>query len=160
MSLNISGICRLHYQVFILSMEKGIEQLVTTKMLSEIISIRFLTESTYVLRFQRNGLEFQAGQYIVIGPQGSKQKREYSIYSPVTAPYLEVIIKEVDNGFLSKKLKLEHPGEIIEVEGPFGYFVIDEKKGMSHFFFVWYFVILNQFLCNLCMFYIYNLYKV
>ena len=109
-------------------MEKGIEQLITSKILSEIISIRFLTESTYILRFHRNGLEFLAGQYIVIGPQGSKQKREYSVYSSVTAPFVEVLIKEVDNGYLSKKLKHGHVGEVIEIEGPFGYFVIDEKR--------------------------------
>ncbi len=99
----------------------------TTRFQSEIISIRFLTESTYILRFDRQGLEFMPGQYIVVGPQGTKQKREYSIYSPVNVPYLEVLIKEVDNGFLSKKLKQGHPGENVEIEGPFGYFVLDEK---------------------------------
>ena len=104
------------------------EQILAGKKLAEIISVRNLTESTYVLRFERNGMEFQAGQYIVIGPQGSKQKREYSIYSPVTSPYLEVLIKEVDEGFLSKKLKKSKPGDILEVEGPFGYFVLDENK--------------------------------
>jgi ferredoxin--NADP+ reductase/benzoate/toluate 1,2-dioxygenase reductase subunit len=102
-------------------------KLSSTKFQSEIISIRFLTESTYILRFYRHGLEFIPGQYIVIGLQDSKQKREYSIYSPVNVNYLEVLIKEVDNGFLSKKLKYGHPGEIVEVEGPFGYFVLDEN---------------------------------
>ena len=98
-----------------------------TKFQSEIISIRFLTESTYILRFNRHGMEFIPGQYIVIGLQDSKQKREYSIYSPVNVNYLEILIKEVDNGFLSKKLKYGHTGDIVEIEGPFGYFVIDEK---------------------------------
>ena len=109
-------------------MERGQEQLIITKTYSEVINIRFLTESTYVLRFQRNGIEFQAGQYIVINPKENKQKREYSIYSPVTAPYLEVLVKEVEEGFLSKKLKHMKPGDLLEMEGPFGYFVLNQDK--------------------------------
>ena len=101
--------------------------MVTTKFQSEIISIRSLTDSTYILRFERKDMKFIAGQYIVVGVQSSKQKREYSIYSPVNVPYLEVIIKEVDNGFLSRKLKQVHPGDVVDIEGPFGYFVLDEK---------------------------------
>ncbi len=101
--------------------------MVTTRLQSKIISKRFITESTYILRFQRQGLEFIPGQYIVLGIQGSKQKREYSIYSPVDVPYLEVLIKEVESGFLSKKLKHGNPGEIVDIEGPFGYFIVDEK---------------------------------
>lgn len=107
----------------------SIEQpIVTGKRIAEILSVRELTESTYVLRFARGDFDFQAGQYIVIGPQGSKQKREYSIYSSVTSPYLEVLIKEVDDGFISQKLRKCKPGDLLEVEGPFGYFILDEKK--------------------------------
>lgn len=109
-------------------MERGTEQLIITKTFSEVINIRFLTDSTFVLRFQRNGIEFQAGQYIVINPAGNKQKREYSIYSPIDAPYLEILVKEVDNGFLSRKLKSLKPGDLLETEGPFGYFVLNEDK--------------------------------
>jgi ferredoxin--NADP+ reductase/benzoate/toluate 1,2-dioxygenase reductase subunit len=109
-------------------MENIVNSIATGKMTSLVLSIRNLTESTYILRFERNGLEFQAGQYVVLGTQGSKQKREYSIYSSVTVPYIEVLIKEVEDGFISKKLKNISPGETIEVEGPFGYFVIDEKR--------------------------------
>src|SRR5512145_300078 len=103
------------------------EPIITGRKIAEILSVRELTETTYVLRFERNNFDFQAGQYIVIGPQGSKQKREYSIYSSVTSPYLEVLIKEVDDGYLSKKLKRSKPGDILEIEGPFGYFILNEK---------------------------------
>lgn len=109
-------------------MENVAEKVIISKRLVEVISVRSITENTYVLRVTRNGLEFQAGQYIVIGPQGSKQKREYSIYSPVTSPYIEVLVKEVADGFVSKKLRDSKPGEIIEIEGPFGYFCLDERK--------------------------------
>jgi ferredoxin--NADP+ reductase/benzoate/toluate 1,2-dioxygenase reductase subunit len=109
-------------------MEKIVEKPMINQRLAEVISVRLLTESTYVLRFYRNDFNFQAGQYLVLGLPGNKQKREYSIYSSDTSPYLEVLIKEVEDGFLSKKLKHLNSGDFVEVEGPFGYFVLDERK--------------------------------
>jgi len=98
------------------------------KRICTVIEVRSLTESTYVLRFERSGLDFKPGQYIVVGLPGSREKREYSIYSSAVAPYLEVLIKEVDNGDVSRKLKRLNPGEKVEIEGPFGYFVLDGHK--------------------------------
>lgn len=104
------------------------EPTLTGKKNAAIISVRKLTESSYILRFERNHLIFQPGQYLVIGPKDKKQKREYSIYSANTSPYLEVLIKAVDDGFISRELKNSKPGDILEIEGPFGYFVLDEKR--------------------------------
>lgn len=89
---------------------------------------RNLTASTYVLRFDRNGMDFTPGQHITLGLPGDSQLREYSIYSPVSANYLEVIIKEVENGLVSKKLRKLQKGDIVNVEGPFGFFTLDTKK--------------------------------
>jgi ferredoxin/flavodoxin---NADP+ reductase len=109
-------------------MYKTEENTIVDKKLSEVLSVRELTESTFVLRFTRNNFDFEAGQYIILSPPGSKQKREYSIYSSVTLPYLEVLVKEVDHGLVSHKLKECKPGDLIEIEGPFGHFILDEKK--------------------------------
>jgi ferredoxin/flavodoxin---NADP+ reductase len=106
------------------------EQVLTAiqKKVSTVIEIRNLTESSYVLKFERMGLEFKPGQYIVVGLPGSREKREYSIYSSAIAPFLEILIKEVDHGDVSKKLKRLKPGDPIEIEGPFGYFVLEGHK--------------------------------
>ena len=109
-------------------MENIVEKKTINQHLCEVISVRFLTESTYVLRFYRNEFNFQAGQYLVLGIPDTKQKREYSIYSSVNSPYLEVLIKEVENGFLSKKFQNLKAGDFVQIEGPFGYFVLDERK--------------------------------
>jgi ferredoxin/flavodoxin---NADP+ reductase len=91
-------------------------------------TIRNLTESTYILRFDRNDMKFVPGQHITLRLPGNNQVREYSIYSPDSEPYLEVLIREVENGFLSKKLRKLKRGDLLNVEGPFGYFSIDNDK--------------------------------
>lgn len=70
-----------------------------------VLGTRFLTETTYVVRIQRGGLEFEAGQYISLGLPGNAEKREYSIYSGVDDDYLEVLVKEIVKGLVSKQLK-------------------------------------------------------
>jgi ferredoxin--NADP+ reductase/benzoate/toluate 1,2-dioxygenase reductase subunit len=90
--------------------------------------IRPLTPETYVLRFDRNGMSFKAGQHITLGIPGNNQVREYSIYSTERDSSLEVLIKEVDDGLVSKQLRKLIPGELLEVDGPFGYFTIPEQN--------------------------------
>lgn len=88
----------------------------------KITEIRHLTDSTYVLRFERNELTFQTGQFIMVGPENSKDQREYSVYSGENDDFLEILVREVDGGRLSKKLKQANPGDLLHVDGPFGFF--------------------------------------
>ncbi len=50
----------------------------------KVQEIRDLTESTYVVRFDRCDMDFVAGQHITLGIPGDNQVREYSIYSDST----------------------------------------------------------------------------
>jgi ferredoxin--NADP+ reductase/benzoate/toluate 1,2-dioxygenase reductase subunit len=88
-----------------------------------INKVRDLTESTYVLEFSRNGMQFTPGQHLVLGLPGSRELREYSIYSGINDNALEVIIKEVDDGVVSRQLKNIRPGDPLEVRGPHGFFL-------------------------------------
>ena len=85
--------------------------------------IRHLTESTYVLRFSRNEMKFNPGQHLVLGLPGSTELREYSIYSGSGEESLEVLIKEVDEGIVSRQLKNIQQGDPLEVRGPYGFFL-------------------------------------
>ena len=85
--------------------------------------VRHLTESTYVLRFSRNEMKFNPGQHLVLGLPGSTELREYSIYSGSGEESLEVLIKEVDDGVVSRQLKTIHQGDPLEVRGPYGFFL-------------------------------------
>jgi ferredoxin/flavodoxin---NADP+ reductase len=102
-----------------------------------IIQVRNLTPTAYVLRFDKHEMNFTAGQHLTLGIPGDNQVREYSIYSPENKPYLEVLIKEVDKGTVSKKLHLLQKGSILKVEGPFGFFTLkEERRKVGKFLFV------------------------
>ena len=90
-----------------------------------VTGIRFLTESTFVLRFERGEMNFRAGQRLVVGLEGDLDQREYSIYSGENDGYLEILVREVRNGNVSSKLKNCEPGRQLKVNGPFGSFGIE-----------------------------------
>lgn len=90
-------------------------------------AIRSLTDSTYVLAMERRGMQFEAGQHILLGEPINIHKREYSIYSGTKDENLEVLIKEVEEGLVSKQLKKLQKGDMLEVEGPLGFFSIDPE---------------------------------
>lgn len=91
----------------------------------KIRQVRFLTEGAFVLRFDRGGMEFKAGQHIIVGLEGELNQREYSIYSGEKDDYLEILVREVLNGSVSAQLKHCKPGQLLQVNGPFGSFGIE-----------------------------------
>ena len=93
----------------------------------KLLGIRHLTDTTYVLEIERRGMEFEAGQHILLGDASSLDKREYSIYSGTKDEKLEVLIKEIEEGLVSKQLKRVRQGRPVEIEGPVGFFSIDPK---------------------------------
>jgi NAD(P)H-flavin reductase len=105
---------------------------------SKVLDIRNLTESTYILRLAKDNFEFKAGQYLVLNVPGAYKAREYSIYSAENDPYIELLIKEVTNGEISKELKYMKIGTKVEITGPFGFFVLRDNKEtkINHFTFV------------------------
>jgi len=105
---------------------------------SKVLEIINLTESTYILILEKNDFEFIAGQYLVLNVPVEYKAREYSIYSPEDAPYIDLLIKEVETGEISKELKYLKVGTKVELTGPFGFFVLRDnvKTKMNHFTFV------------------------
>jgi len=93
--------------------------------LHELLSINDLTDSAYILRMKRRGLSFQSGQHILLGKAGSIHNREYSVYSGDNEDFIEVLVKEVEDGLVSKQLKKSKIGESMQIEGPLGFFTIE-----------------------------------
>ena len=87
----------------------------------KVIQTRQLTDSTFVVRLEKNGLEFQTGQFILLGFSNT-DRREYSVYSGDREDFLEVLVREVEGGKVSSKLKQLKSGDTVQVDGPFGFF--------------------------------------
>jgi len=77
---------------------------------------------------ERNNLQFQTGQFVVLKNLNSSAKREYSVYSGENDDFLEVLVREIEGGKVSGRLKRLKPGTEIEVEGPFGFFKFNPEK--------------------------------
>jgi ferredoxin--NADP+ reductase len=93
--------------------------------LHKVMQIRFLTEKTFVLRLDRGNMQFKAGQHIIVGQEGELDQREYSVYSGEKDDYLEILVREIPEGNVSKQLKQCKPGELLKVNGPFGSFGLE-----------------------------------
>jgi len=93
-----------------------------------VLEVDYLTPTTYVLRLEKKNLTFQAGQYISLGLPGDAEKREYSVYSGESEDVLEVLIREVEEGLVSKQLKNLRPGSKVEIDGPFGFFTLSTHQ--------------------------------
>jgi ferredoxin/flavodoxin---NADP+ reductase len=93
--------------------------------LHKITQIRFLTETTFVLRLDRRDMQFKAGQHIIVGPEGELDQREYSVYSGERDEYIEILVREIHDGNVSLKLKQSKPGQFLQVNGPFGSFGLE-----------------------------------
>jgi ferredoxin-NADP reductase len=98
----------------------------------KVLDLRILTEHTFVLTLPKSRFSFTAGQHISLSIKGDYQSREYSIYSAEEAENLELLVKEVEGGYFSPKLKHLKVGDMVEVHGPFGKFGLDEKRKDSH----------------------------
>lgn len=100
----------------------------------KVKELRRLTDETFSLRLPKSRFKYRAGQHISLGILGDYQSREYSIYSGENDEYLEVLVKEVKDGYFTPKLSKLKPGDLVEVNGPFGKFRMDEKKAADHKF--------------------------
>ena len=89
-----------------------------------------VTPSVYLLRFTPS-FEFKAGQFVTIMAKTDQKKsaRSYSIASlPSQKDYVELIIKRVEEGFVSNYLGDRVPGDDLQVIGPAGTFEVMEPK--------------------------------
>jgi ferredoxin--NADP+ reductase len=101
-----------------------------------VLGNRDVSASAFVLRLERGGLAFQPGQWINVGRSGSLQRREYSVYSSPAEDFLEVLVKEVEGGTVSRDLRRCREGDVLEVDGPNGSFSIAPEAVSERFLFI------------------------
>lgn len=93
----------------------------------KVLEVRRLSDSTAVIRFERHGLEFEPGQYIRVGLEGDAEIRDYSVYSGENRDWLEVLVRRVEDGLVSKQLCDAVVGDEVSVGGPYGHFKLIEE---------------------------------
>lgn len=93
-----------------------------------VIKKRELTDETFSLVLPKSRFKFRSGQHISLGIYGNKQSREYSIYSSPNDENLEVLVKEVENGAFTPRLRKLNIGDLVEVHGPYGRFGINPDE--------------------------------
>ncbi len=98
----------------------------------KVVDIRNLTETTFVLQLPKSRFRFMAGQHVSLSIKDDYQSREYSIYSAEDADNLEIMVKEVEGGYFSPRLKNLKKGDLVEVHGPFGKFGLDHSRRDTH----------------------------
>jgi len=102
-----------------------------------VLHVRDISSSAFVLRFTREGLAFRAGQWVNLGLPRSRDQREYSLYSSPGDSFLEVLVKEIPEGTVSRALRRCRPGDTLEVDGPHGSFsLVEGTRASAQFLFV------------------------
>ena len=100
--------------------------------LFQVLEVEVLTPETFLLHLDRQNFSFKPGQYVVLRNPETGEGREYSIYSGEKEDRLSFLVREIESGEFSRYLKLLKVGSSIVVEGPRGFFLLDEKTINKH----------------------------
>lgn len=103
---------------------------------AEVLSVRYLSQSTYVLTAKRNNFKFIPGQCVNIGLVGSAVNREYSTYSGINDTYLGFLIRKVTGGLVSVGLSKLKKGDKVTLDGAYGKFIIANPHKKQKFMFI------------------------
>jgi ferredoxin/flavodoxin---NADP+ reductase len=100
-----------------------------------VISVRQIAEGTCLIRFTREGLCYQPGQYLLLGVPGG-DLREYSIFSRPHDAFLEVLVRVIPEGAVSSRLSRLLAGDALHVHSVKGSFLIPLRHTAKRFLFV------------------------
>ena len=91
---------------------------------SRIVALEQISDSGYVLTFERRGLEFEAGRLLTIHGRVPTEDRSYTIASGEKDEHLQILFRHIPAGKLTPQLARKRPGDPIEFSGPFGEFTV------------------------------------
>ena len=100
--------------------------------LHQVLEIEILTPETFLIHLDRLDFDFKPGQYVVLRNPETGEGREYSIYSSIHEKRLSFLVREIEDGEFSRYLKHLTVGSPVAVEGPRGFFILDEKSIHGH----------------------------
>ena len=92
---------------------------------SKVLNVEHLTSNTFVVKFEKPNFDFLPGQHIIVSLEGDIHDREYSICSSEDDSSMQIIVKEVTDGYFSPLLKKLKVGDELKIRGPHGHFILD-----------------------------------
>ena len=98
-----------------------------------VLGVRAVGPGVFVLGFAPVATSFRAGESLRVTLPGADVERDYSLYSGERDPRWEILVREVDGGALSPRLRACRPGDRLLVSVPGGDFVLDDAAG-EHLF--------------------------
>lgn len=100
--------------------------------LHRVLELEQLTPETFLIHLDRQNFSFKPGQYVILRNPETGEGREYSIYSSNQEDRLSFLVREIKAGEFSRYLKHLNVGSELAVEGPRGFFILDEKSLKGH----------------------------
>lgn len=96
-------------------------------MQTKVINQRQITSQLKILRVERKSIDFIPGQNIELGLPDGTLTREYSIYSPRNADYLEFLYRVIPQGNLSPWLSSLSTNDLLYLGKPTGFFTLGNE---------------------------------
>lgn len=93
-----------------------------------VLGQRQLSPTAFELTLERDELTFRAGQLITIHGRDVTEDRQYSIASGEPDDTLQILYRLIPAGVLTPRLVELKIGNIIEISGPYGEFVLRDRS--------------------------------
>ena len=100
------------------------------------LGIEDIGKANYILKVEKKDIQFKAGQFFSIGTPSLIINREYSVCSGEKENQLEFLIREIDNGILSKQLRNLKINDPVKILGPYGNFYLKNFDMKKNYIFI------------------------
>lgn len=95
---------------------------------ARVLGQRQLSPTAFELTLERNELAFRAGQLITIHGRDVTEDRQYSIASGESDDTLQILYRLIPSGVLTPRLVKLKIGDVVEISGPYGEFVLRDRR--------------------------------
>jgi ferredoxin/flavodoxin---NADP+ reductase len=102
----------------------------------KVINVISNGAGNFILRVERKNISFKPGQFFSLGIPSIPINREYSVSSSLNDNYLDFLIREIEDGTLSGKLRKLKKNDEIKILGPFGEFYMEKMDFTKKYIFI------------------------
>ena len=100
----------------------------TTPQALRLLEHRPVGRDAFHLKLQRPDWTWKAGQLVSLGGKQPNDQRDYTIASGENDETLDVIYRLIPHGILTPYLREKKVGDTVEVQGPYGRFVLRDPS--------------------------------